>query len=116
MPLTSSDHEYAQVVHVEESRLDASIAIQFKEDFRNLTAGADDIILEMSNVEFLDSSGLGSIVAVFKGLGPDRAMALVGLQPAVEKVMRLTRMNTVFAIFPTLEDALTAAAAPHAAE
>lgn len=116
MPLTSSDSEYAQIVHVEDSRLDASIAIQFKEDFRSLTSGGGDVILEMSQVEFLDSSGLGSIVAVFKGLGPDRTMALAGLQPAVEKVMALTRMNTVFAIFPTLEDALAAAAAPHAAE
>ncbi len=116
MPLSSSDHDYAQVVHVDDTRLDASIAIQFKEDFRNLTAGRGDVILEMSQVEFLDSSGLGSIVAVFKGLGPNRAMALAGLQPAVAKVMTLTRMNTVFAIFPTLDDALAAAAAPHAAE
>ena len=116
MPLTSKDHDHAQVVHVDDARLDASIAIQFKEDFRNLTEGGGDVILEMSKVEFLDSSGLGSIVAIFKALGPDRTMALAGLQPAVEKVMTLTRMNTVFAIFPTLDDALAAAAAPHAAE
>lgn len=116
MPLTSSDHEYAQVIHVDDGRLDASVAIQFKEDFRGLTSGDKDVILEMSNVEFLDSSGLGSIVAVFKAMGSERAMALAGLQPTVEKVMTLTRMNTVFAIFPTLEDALAAAAAPHAAE
>ncbi len=116
MPLSSSDHDYAQVIHVDDSRLDASVAIQFKEDFRGLTSGEMDVILEMSNVEFLDSSGLGSIVAVYKAMGPDRAMALAGLQPAVEKVMTLTRMNTVFAIFPTLDDALAAAAAPHAAE
>jgi anti-sigma B factor antagonist len=116
MPLTSSDHDYAQVVHVDDNRLDASVAIQFKEDFRSLTNGEQDVILEMSNVEFLDSSGLGSIVAVYKAMGPSRAMALAGLQPAVEKVMTLTRMNTVFAIFPTLEEALAASAAPHAAE
>lgn len=116
MPLSSSDHDHAQVVHVEDSRLDASIAIQFKEDFRNLTSGDADVILDMAQVEFLDSSGLGSIVAVYKAMGPNRAMALAGLQPAVEKVMTLTRMNTVFAIFPTVDDALAAAAAPHAAE
>lgn len=116
MPLSSSDHDHAQVVHVEDSRLDASIAIQFKEDFRTLTSGDADVILDMAQVEFLDSSGLGSIVAVYKAMGPNRAMALAGLQPAVEKVMTLTRMNTVFAIFPTVDDALAAAAAPHAAE
>lgn len=115
MNLTYTDHGACGVVHIADSRLDASIAIQFKEVFRSLTAGGGDVILDLTDVEFLDSSGLGAIVAVYKALGPDRHMALAGLQPPVDKVMTLTRMNTVFAIFPTLGAALSAAG-PTAAE
>lgn len=115
MNLTFTAHDTCGVVHLADARLDASIAIQFKEVFRTLTAGGGDVILDLSAVEFLDSSGLGAIVAVYKALGPDRHMALAGLQPPVEKVMVLTRMNSVFAIFPTLGAALTAAG-PTAAE
>lgn len=114
MNLIITPHDNVDVVHLADERLDASIAIQFKETFRTLTAGGGDVILDLSDVEFLDSSGLGAIVAVYKGLGEGRVMALAGLQAPVEKVMTLTRMNAVFAIFPTLENAL-AAAGPTAA-
>jgi hypothetical protein len=51
---------------------------------------------DMSEVEFLDSSGLGAVVAARKLLGMDQHLALAGLQPAVEKVLRLTHMDRVF--------------------
>jgi len=95
------------VVHVDEARIDASVAIQFKDRFRDLTGGATgDVILDLSEVEFLDSSGLGAVVAARKLLGGDRVLALSGLQPAVDKVMTLTRMNTVFPIHTDLAEAL----------
>ncbi len=109
MNLSYTPHTSFGVVSVEENRLDASIAIQFKDAFRSVTADGGDVILDLTSVEFLDSSGLGAIVAVYKGLGPTRHMALAGLQPPVEKVMTLTRMNSVFAIFPTLDQAIAAA-------
>lgn len=109
MNLTYVQHDTVGVVHLADTRLDASIAIQFKETFRTLTADGGDVILDLSDVEFLDSSGLGAIVAVYKAMGTGRHMALAGLQPPVGKVMTLTRMNAVFAIFPSLDSALTAA-------
>ena len=116
MNLTHSQHGDAAVVTIEENRLDAAIAIQFKDEFRTLTADDGDVILDLSTVSFIDSSGLGAVVAAYKGLGQGRHMALAGLQPAVEKVMTLTRMNTVFAIYPSVEGALAAAAGSDAAE
>ncbi len=115
MDMIFTQHDNVGVVHISDTRLDASIAIQFKDVFRTLTAGGGDVILNLSDVEFLDSSGLGAIVAVYKALGEGRTMALAGLQPPVEKVMTLTRMNAVFPIFPSLGSAL-AAATPTAAE
>ncbi len=63
------------------------------------------IVLDLGQVEFIDSSGLGAIVAAMKQLGPDRRLDLVALNPNVDKVFRLTRMDSVFRIFDTLEDA-----------
>jgi anti-sigma B factor antagonist len=64
------------------------------------------VVLDMSNVGFLDSSGLGAVVAVMKALGPIRRLELSGLSPTVEKVFRLTRMDSVFIIHKTLPEAL----------
>ena len=86
-------------VAVLEDRIDAASAIQFKERMRDATRdGPARVVLDLARVQFLDSSGLGAIVAVKKLLGPDRALELSGLTPTVEKVFRLTRMDSVFTI------------------
>jgi len=92
---------------VMEDRIDAASAIQFKERMRDLTqTGEPRVVLDLGNVRFLDSSGLGAIVAVKKLLGPDRLLELSSLTPAVEKVFRLTRMDSIFTIHPTHAAAL----------
>lgn len=95
-------------VLVMEDRIDAASAIQFKERMRDLTQTGDQrVVLDLSRVMFLDSSGLGAIVAVKKLLGPDRVLELSGLTPIVKKVFRLTRMDTIFTIHLTHSDALS---------
>ncbi|MBA3908494.1 MAG: anti-sigma factor antagonist [Rhodobacter sp.] len=95
-------------VLVMEDRIDAASAIQFKERLRDLTQEGDQrVVLDLARVQFLDSSGLGAIVAVKKLLGPDRVLELSGLTPTVERVFRLTRMDTIFTIHLTHEAALS---------
>jgi len=97
----------ALVVSVNEARLDAAIAIRFKDRMREVTMQpAQRVILDMSHVEFLDSSGLGAVVAVMKSLAPDRRLELAGLTQNVEKVFRLTRMDSVFTLHADVETAL----------
>lgn len=96
----------ALVVRVREARLDAAVAIAFKEAMRTATAGAEPrVVLDLSEVTFLDSSGLGAVVSVMKHLGPGRRLELAALTPAVDKVFRLTRMDSVFNIHPAVPDA-----------
>jgi anti-sigma B factor antagonist len=111
MQLTTQTGPQLLTVQVMEDRIDAATAIQFKERMRDITKdGTHRVVLDLSRVQFLDSSGLGAIVAVKKLLGPDRGLDLAGLTPTVEKVFRLTRMDTVFTIHPTLEAAVSHAA------
>lgn len=91
------------VARVNEDRIDAASAISFKERMRELgRLPGDPVILDLSRVAFLDSSGLGAVVAVLKMLAPGRRLELSGLTPNVMKVFRLTRMDSIF----TLHDAL----------
>lgn len=52
----------------------------------------------MARVEFMDSSGLGAMIAVRKGLPESLPLVLLALTPNVERVFRLTRMDSVFDI------------------
>lgn len=97
----------ALVVHVAEDRLDAAGAIRFKDRMREITEQITPrVVLDLSQVTFLDSSGLGALVAVMKALGPRRQLELAGLRPHVEKVLHLTRMNTVLRIHPDVDHAV----------
>ena len=105
MNLVAESRDGRLIVRADEQRIDAAVAIQFKDRMRELLLdGAHCVVLDLSRVTFLDSSGLGAVVAVRKLLGPDRSLELSGLTPAVEKVFRLTRMDTVFTIHKTVPD------------
>lgn len=107
MRLTSRTEDGRLVVTVAESRIDAASAIAFKEALRGLTDGFDGaVILGLDQVDFIDSSGLGAIVAAMKLLGGERRLHLAGLTPNVDRVFRLTRMDTVFPIHADLKGAL----------
>ncbi|RKF13813.1 anti-sigma factor antagonist [Roseovarius spongiae] len=94
------------IVTVNAPRIDASAAIRFKDAMREIAAGDDHIILDLRQVRFIDSSGLGAIVAALKHLGPGKRMDLAALTPDVDKVFRLTRMDTIFVIHEDPEAAM----------
>jgi anti-sigma B factor antagonist len=99
MQLLAEQRDGLLIVRAVDSRIDAAVAIQFKELMRDLVKAAPPrVMLDLSGVTFLDSSGLGAVVAVMKLLAPDSRLELSGLTPAVEKVFRLTRMDTIFTI------------------
>jgi len=80
-------------------RIDAAGAIDFKDEMRKLTEfGPDKVALNLASVEFVDSSGLGAVVASMKQLPAGKTLSLLDLTPTVAKVFRLTRMDSVFEI------------------
>ena len=99
MQLTTQTKADALCITVEDERIDAAIAVQFKDTFRKLLAGhRGRVIVDMEKVAFLDSSGLGSLVAVMKMLPSGQKLELAGLQDVVHKVLKLTRMDSIFVL------------------
>ncbi len=94
------------VVAVEDRRIDAAVALQFKESMRQTSASSPErIVLDLGQVDFVDSSGLGAIVNTMKQLPPGKSLELAGLTPTVAKVFQLTRMDMIFNIYAAVEDA-----------
>lgn len=107
MEISVEQHGTRTVVTLDEDRLDAAMAVRFKEALKGVVdQGADDMILNMCNVGFMDSSGLGAVVAHMKYMGTERSFEIAGLTPTVEKVFKLTRMDNVFQIHSDVDSAL----------
>ena len=92
------------IVRVMAERIDAAAALKFKDALRELTGAASHVALDLRDVQFVDSSGLGAIVAVMKLMGTTRRLYLAGLTPTVDKVFRLTRMDSIFTIHGSVDD------------
>ena len=106
MELSTTSDKGVTIIRVDADRIDAAVAISFKDRMRELLGGASGrVVLDLEKVDFIDSSGLGAIVAAMKNLEPHRRIDLAGLNPSVDKVFRLTRMDTVFKLYPTLDGA-----------
>lgn len=88
-------------------RLDAQVAPAFKQAVVALVeAGDTRIVFDLQQVEFVDSSGLGALVAVLRAIGGRGAMAVCNMHAAVATLFKLTRMDKVFAIVPGRADAI----------
>ncbi|AXC49214.1 anti-sigma factor antagonist [Paracoccus suum] len=86
-------------VRLDEARLDAAVATFFKDEMRRvMELGGRTVLLDLGQVDFMDSSGLGALIAVLKSMPRERPLELKGLQPNVQRVFRLTRMDSVFTI------------------
>jgi len=111
MELLVSSEGAVTVVRPAEARLDAMAAVMFKDRMKAaLEGGTARVVLDMSGVGFLDSSGLGAVVAAQRFLRAGQVLELAGLTGAVERVFRLTRMDRMFTIHAGVDDALRATA------
>ena len=67
------------------------------------------IILDFTEVPYLDSSGLGSLVSAYTSFQKNgKRVALTGVNSRVMKVFEITKTEPIFLMFPTVSDALEA--------
>lgn len=101
MQLTVQQTDEATLITLAETRLDAAIATRFKDRMRAIVSkDRRPVCIDMGQVDFMDSSGLGAMIAVHKAMPPGVTLSLMGLTPNVARVFRLTRMDSVFTILP----------------
>jgi len=85
-------------------RLDAAEALNFKAFFFDqVEKGHARIGIDFSEVEFIDSSGLGCLVSCLKHIGTRGSLCLCNPQSAVQTTFKLSRMDKVFRIFDSRE-------------
>jgi anti-anti-sigma factor len=95
------------LIRVKAERLDTNTAPDLKSELVILNNNGDvDIVLDMSECNYCDSSGLRAIL-VGNRLCEDAigTFILSGLQPDVENLIRISMLHTVLLITKTVEEA-----------
>jgi anti-sigma B factor antagonist len=88
--------------------LNARSAEEAKQVFRNLVEeGVKQVIVNLKDVPFIDSSGLASLVSGLKTLGGEASnLKLAAPQSQARLLFELTMFDRVFEIHDSVDDAL----------
>lgn len=82
-----------------------------------IAGGATRIVVDLARVDFMDSSGLGVLLAARRRLEPSGgALSLTGVPPRIVKILEVTGLTGAFAIHPAPGEAMPGPAQPRAAE
>ncbi len=95
------------LVKVESSRLDTNNAPDLKSELVGINnQGEKNIVLDLSNCDYCDSSGLRAVL-VGNRLCEDAigTFILCGLQPDVESLVRISMLHTVLIVTKTADQA-----------
>jgi anti-sigma B factor antagonist len=109
MKLEDKHERDALVVTVLDKRLDAGAVDDFRKKMSQyIENGEESIVLNLSNVEFIDSSGLGAIVGILKMMKDPGKIVICGAADSTMRMFKLTRMNKVFNMFENEKEAVDA--------
>src|SRR6478609_11038453 len=84
-------------------------ATELRETLKRLLTSTRQIVLNLSGVTYIDSGGLGTLVGVYSSARSGGAdVKLTGLGQRLRDVLQITKLATVFEVFNTEQEALTA--------
>jgi len=94
------------VLFVKDERIDAHNSAELKDLILHMIEqGQVNLVVQMENVRFVDSSGLGALLSGFKHAeAKSGKLSLSNLQNQVLSMFELTRLNRVFEIYADLNE------------
>ncbi len=97
--------------------LDIGTSARLREQLNALIAeGVAVIVLDCAALEFIDSTGLGTLVSALKQIANrDGVLALAQPNERVRRVLRVTGLARLFPIYPDVDAACAALGVPKAA-
>lgn len=100
-------HADVDVLHVA-GRLDLVSSNTLKDSVRQrLQQKRTRLVLEMRGLDFINSSGLGALVSIFKDVRlVNGRLILAELAPYVQEIFEITQLTNVFEICKTESDAI----------
>jgi anti-sigma B factor antagonist len=90
-------------------KLDLGNAAKLKDEVKALLEANKNLIhLNLKEVDFINSSGLGALVSLMKEIRVHKGrLTLSNLAPYVNEIFEITQLSHVFEIYETADEAMT---------
>ncbi len=110
MKFSIDKQEKYTLIKLQEDKLDTLIAPDLKSEFITLNAeGISNIILDLSETKYVDSSGLSSILVANRLCeNSSGCLVLSSVTEHVMKLLKISQLDSVLNILPTIDEAVDA--------
>jgi len=107
MKLTYDKQEKFTILTLNEENLNSVIAPEIKSEFISLQSnGTENLIMDFSEVKYVDSSGLSAILTAERIFKEKGTFVMVGVKSdSVKKLISISRLDNILNIVPTIEEA-----------
>jgi anti-sigma B factor antagonist len=106
MFLSKYENNTCIITITETNKLDAFSAPELRSYIVNIiNNGSENIIIDLDNISFIDSSALGAIVSIMKILRNNGKLMLTGVNGIVLDLFKLTRMDNVLNLYSDVDSA-----------
>lgn len=95
------------IIKLDEEKLDTTIAPEVKSELVKLDSdGVENLIINLGNVKYSDSSGLSALLVANRLFGDKGSFVLCDIQEHVMKLIKISQLDKVMEITPTQEEAV----------
>ena len=110
--MTVDDLNGVRIITFLTSQIDALNSEELRERLFSQIGESTQVLIDLSEVQFIDSSGLGVLLALVR-IMHDRGGSVVfcSARPPVQALFRMVRLATIVTIYETRDDALAALSA-----
>ena len=107
MKLTYNKQEKFTILTLHEENLNSVIAPDIKSEFISLQSnGTEHLIMDFSEVNYVDSSGLSAILTAERLFKEKGSFVITGVNSdSVKKLISISRLDNILNIVPTLDEA-----------
>ena len=103
------DSDNGALVTIQGKNLDAGNVKDFKAAMQPVIDGHKTVLIDMSQLNFVDSSGLGALLSCLRTMNnKEGQLKLFAMAKPVQALFELVRMHRIFAIYNSRDEAVAA--------
>jgi len=108
MKYTLDKQDHYATISLNEENLNSLIAPNLKSEFVFLrNEGVKNLILDLTDVQYVDSSGLSAILTANRLWKDFGAFVICGVKaPSVQRLIKISRLDSILSVMPTLSEAV----------
>lgn len=95
------------IINSEYPQVDALNTNKFQTEVKNAIGTSKKVLLDLTETRFIDSSGLGTLLALYRELDmKDAKLALCSMNSAVTTLFEMVKLSDIVPCFPDQKEAL----------